>query len=126
MNDEIMFVGSREVRVIPAGWQHPRDEHGRYVPLLEEGCTFEEGQERYPTMPSTYGLTATEIAVYETTSEGTPMSPAFPNTPEGKRALVAWCAEHGTTFGRHTAGVEAWAALLFGDAGVLTDGTVRA
>ena len=31
---EIAFVGSREVRSFPKGWQHPRDASGRYMPLL--------------------------------------------------------------------------------------------
>ncbi len=31
---EPRFLGNREVRRIPRGWQHPRDERGRYVPLL--------------------------------------------------------------------------------------------
>ncbi len=68
-----------------------------------------------------------EIAAYETTTEGTPISPAFPNTPEGRRDLVAYCAEHAFVFGHQRAGGEAWAAILFGEgATVDSDGTVRA
>jgi hypothetical protein len=26
----------REVRRVPADWQHPRDEHGHYIPLFDE------------------------------------------------------------------------------------------
>ena len=33
-NIEFRFVGGREVRVIPRGWQHPRIDGGRYQPLL--------------------------------------------------------------------------------------------
>lgn len=70
---------------------------------------------------------ATEIAAYETVSEGTPISPAFPSTPEGTRDLVTYCAEHATAFGSRRAGIEAWAALLFGDGATIdADGTVRA
>jgi hypothetical protein len=81
-------------------------------------------------MPSARGLPAeaTEIMAYETTSEGTPISPAFPNTPQGRLDLVNYCAEHCTTFARHTAGPEAWAAILFGDSAAVVseDGTVYA
>jgi len=127
MNDEIMLIANREVRVIPKGWQHPIDERGCHIPLLEEGHIFDD-EERYPTMPATWNLAPedTEIAAYETTTEGTPCSPAFPNTPQGRLALVNFCAEHCTTFGRHRAGAEAWAAILFGEAAVDLDGRVVA
>ena len=59
-------------------------------------------------------------------SEGTPISPVFPNTPEDRLALVNYCAEHATTFGDHRAGAEAWVAILFGGASGDLDGTVRA
>ena len=79
-------------------------------------------------MPDASGLRAddTEIVAYETVSEGTPISPVFPNTSEGRLALVNYCAEHATTFGEHRADAEAWAAILFGGASVDLDGTVRA
>jgi len=70
----------------------------------------------------------TEIMAYETTTEGTPISPAFPNTPAGKLDLVRHCAENCTTFGDHKADGETWAAILFGEgfSFVLEDGTVEA
>ena len=111
-NTAIRFIANREVRVIPKGWQHPKDARGKHVPLLPED------------MPDAMG--ETEIAAYETTSEGTPISPAFPNTPEGRLALVNHCAERETTFGDHGADAEAWAAILFGCATVDLDGAVRA
>lgn len=76
------FISNHEVRTIPAGWQHPMNERRRSVPLFP-------GQ-----MPEPPG--ETEIVAYETTSEGTPISPAFPNTPEGRLDLVRYCAEHCT------------------------------
>lgn len=76
-------------------------------------------------MPETAG--AAEIAAYETTSEGTPISPAFTDTPEGRLELVRYCAEHATTLGQHRAGSAAWAAVLFGEhATIRPDGTVEA
>ncbi len=110
---EPRMIANREVRHVPANWEHPRDERGRFVPLLPEQMP----------QPGNGGV----IMAYETTSEGTPISPAFPDTPEGRLALVRHCAEHATTFGKHTAGLEAWAAILFGDAVTIgLDGTVEA
>ena len=139
------FVSNKEVRVIPKGWKHPQDERGRHRPLLSADrwpstaeaqhqwmMEYETEQPPDPEqfMPSARGLPveATEIVAYETTSEGTPISPGFPNTPEGRLELVNYCAEHCTTFGQHTADPEAWAAILFGDgtAVVSEDGTVHA
>jgi len=114
-NHGIRIVPGREVRVIPAGWQHPLDSAGRLVPLFPS------------QMPSVDGLTVTEIVAYETTSEGTPISPAFPNTLAGRLDLVRYCAEHRTTFGSFKADAEAWAAILFGEgATVSEDGIVEA
>jgi hypothetical protein len=129
---QIAFVGGREVRSFPKGWQHPRDDRGRFVPLLPGDYTFEDAETRdacpVGLMPDARPLAAhdTEIAAYEAVSEGTPISPAFPNTPEGRLALVNYCAGHETTFGDFTADAETWAAILFGDASVGIDGAIRA
>ena len=125
------FIGGREVRIIPKGWQHPRNGRGRCAPLLPANYAFDDEAHEagcVARMPDTSGLCAdeTEIAAYETVSEGTPISPVFPNTPEGRLALVNDCAEHATAFGDHRADPEAWAAVLFGGASVDLDGTVRA
>ena len=120
--NEIFFVNSREVRAIPKGWQHPRDAEGRYVPLLPHQYEYDGSQGPWPKMPTPGS--ETEIAAYEAVSEGTPISPAFPDTPEGRRDLIAYCAEHCTTFGDHKADAEAWAAILFGGAAIASDGTV--
>jgi hypothetical protein len=80
-------------------------------------------------MPDMRGLAEheIEIAAYETGTYGTPISPTFPNTPQGRLQLLAYCAEHCTTWGYETAGVEAWAAILFGQgAAVTVDGVVVA
>lgn len=125
---QIAFVGGREVRIFPKGWQHPRDDRGSHIPLLSADHAFDdEDQRTVGLMPDARSLAAheTEIAAYEAVSEGTPISPAFPNTPEGRLALVNCCAEHETTFGDSHADAEAWAAILFGDASVGIDGTVR-
>jgi hypothetical protein len=124
------FVCNREVRRVPLGWQHPRDKNGAYVPLHESGYLqrMSEGERAEITghwhgrdllMPEA-GHRA-EIAAYETTSEGTPISPAFSDTPEGRLQLVNYCAQHATTFGNNRADPETWAAILFGEGAVVTD-----
>lgn len=51
------------------------------------------------------------LMMYETTSEGTPLSPAF-ETPE---ELARWCADHGASaFGRQTASYGAWLQVARG------------
>jgi len=121
---EFLIAAVREVRVIPAGWQHPRNWDNRLQPLLPTDYAWDG--DGAACMPAIAPGDETEIAAYETTTEGTPISPAFPNTPEGRLALVNWCVEHATTFGHRTTGAEGWAAILFGDAAVALDGTVRA
>ncbi len=123
----------REVRRVPEGWEHPRDEEGRYVPLLggdfsadekewEAGLSlwcrglrddYEGGQEPHGERRDIYGWVAwndgsprredympawlpeqrTHFMMYETTSEGTPISPAFA-TPE---ELARWLADNGAS-----------------------------
>ena len=127
-NDRFAIVGTFEVREFPKGWQHPRDSGGRYVPLFRAGfwrnadaeCSFTADV----CLPETNG--EHEIAAYEAISEGTPASPAFPDTPQGRLDLINWCSEHVPTFRKQMAGPEAWAAILFGDAAILTDGSVIA
>ena len=124
MNERrFLYVGMYEAREIPRGWQHPMDEHGLPVPLLPHGYAGDDA-EFYETMPAptAYG----EITAYETCSEGTPVSPAFPNTAEGRLALVGWCAANEKLFGKHLVEVEAWVAILFGDAGITPEGGVIA
>jgi hypothetical protein len=128
---DLAFISGREVRIVPKGWQHPRNDRGRYAPILPANYAFDDEAHEaggVARMPDASGLHAdeTEIVVYETVSEGTPISPVFPNTPEDRLALVNYCAEHATTFGDHRADAEAWAAILFGGAIVDLDGTVRA
>ncbi len=127
-NVQLTFVANREVRRVPRGWQHPKDARGTYVPLLPADYTFDDAEHRASfgdrgLMPVVSG--ETQIIAYETTTEGTPISPGFPDTPAGKLALVRYCAEHAFSFGRHRASGEAWAAILFGDASIDLDGTVR-
>ena len=109
---DVVFIPGREVRRIPAGWQHPTNA-GKSIPLLPR------------EMPTVEG--AVEIAAYETVSEGTPISPSFTDAPEGRMSLVRYCSEHCFVFGDKKAGLEAWAAVLFGQGSLVTaDGIVLA
>ncbi len=51
---------------------------------------------------------------------------SVPCSDQKRHDLVNYCAEHCTTFGDLRADSEAWAAILFGDATIDFDGTVRA
>lgn len=144
----------REVRRVPASWQHPKDDRGRYIPLHEgggfaesdaewtEGWTkwqaglrrnYGDGPEWAPIAPEYRAMRYTDYAgprpspddympnwpeserthlmMYENTSEGTPISPAF-ETPE---ALARWLADNGaSSFGGMTADYEAWLRVARG------------
>ncbi len=118
----------REVRRVPADWQHPKDEHtGRFKPLYE-GDRYEPRRKDFEEKLAAEGMQAaidwcgnppnkedympdwpeaekTHLMMYEDTSEGTPISPAF-KTPE---ELARWLADNGaSSFGGMTASYEAW------------------
>jgi hypothetical protein len=140
----------REVRKVPADWQHPKDERG-YIPLHGRDCGKEqqdwdaglalwirglrddwkggtvahgeradaygwkEWSGRRPCitnyMPDWPAEQRTHLMMYESVSEGTPVSPAFA-TPE---ELARWLADHGDGSGMHrAAGYEQWLAVARG------------
>lgn len=73
-------------------WYGPRPNHEEYMPEFQPG-------------------TATHLMMYETTSEGTPISPAFA-TPE---ELAHWLADNGaSTFGNSTGTYEQWLSVCRG------------
>lgn len=140
----------REVRMVPADWQHPRDEAGRYIPLLDDcfksvaeewsegrrqwkagyrrGCptdTWIPKEDKYAGMlytewagyppeaddymPDFPAGTATHYMMYEDTTAGTPISPAF-ETPE---ELARWLADTGASaFGSLTATYDEWLNMI--------------
>ena len=130
---------SREVRMVPRDWEHPKYENGAFIPLhnssyktsiadwakgkedwdkgnypdyaSEENkkLSYEEcaGEEPDPDdyMPTFSSAEATCFMMYETTSEGTPISPAF----ETEEELAQWLSENkASAFGRSTATYEQW------------------
>ncbi len=109
----------REVRRVPSTWEHPKDDRGRYVPLYPGAWLRPENQdpdypeERDPNdyMPDWPDEECTHIMMYEDTSEGTPISPAFA-TPA---ALARWLADTGASaFADQTASYEAWLRVARG------------
>jgi hypothetical protein len=140
----------REVRMVSADWQHPKDDKGHYIPLHEakfaqrlaewelhnskwnEGlrddykggwqpigdmtsASYEEWDGPKPVeedyMPTFPEGTATHLMMYETCSEGTPISPAF-STPE---KLAQWLVENGASaFAGQTADYESWLRVCKG------------
>jgi hypothetical protein len=125
-------IANREVRRVPLNWQHPLDERGFPVPLYEFSSFSEDLVAKYNEdspagkiytreeilgfhMPDFSEIPADEMGIcaYEKTTEGTPISPIFPNTPEGRFLLVKHCAEHETAFADFTADTSEWAQLLF-------------
>jgi hypothetical protein len=141
----------REVRMVPADWQHPKDgfyANGsvRYIALFE-GCDLSERQNdwdaeaakwaagEFPSyadkddrlqtyeewaggrpdladyMPAWPDAERTHYMMYEDTSEGTPISPAFA-TPE---ELARWLVDNGaSSFGHSTASYESWLRVCQG------------
>lgn len=144
----------REVRRVPADWQHPREcksgprgPEERYKPLFPgelyqpsvdewddglaawkrgefpeyasaEDCktmTYEQWAGQRPHrddyMPIWPDEQRTHFMMYENTSEGTPISPAF-STPE---ELARWLADTGaSSFGDMTATYEQWLKIARG------------
>ena len=118
----------REVRRVPQGWEHPRDERGHFRPLfdrdyetearewLDAAIAWDLGTHKdvieeparklespfywewagAPPDPESYrpkwtDEQRTHFQVYETVSEGTPLTPAFATADE----LVEYLVEHG-------------------------------
>lgn len=142
----------REVRRVPADWQHPIDpETGNHRPLFDgkdyerrvrewdeeaakwaEGLrddfkggwqpigdvnakTFAEWSGERPNaddyMPRWTDAECTHLMMYEDTSEGTPISPAFA-TPE---ELSRWLVDNkASSFGASTASYEGWLRVARG------------
>lgn len=143
----------REVRRVPANWQHPKthtfNQRGQWVERYEPLCDgnwaqcakeWDEAREKwergeFPTyagqesrqmpfdqwegrrpysgdyMPQWSDAERTHLMMYETTSEGTPISPAFA-TPED---LARWLADNGASaFASETATYEQWLAVARG------------
>ena len=110
----------REIRMVPPNWEHPKNERGNYDPMLDDSfenalkawvhdyklwakgehpdqpkdCTFSEW-DGGPPQEDWYRPEFTEeptwFQVYETISEGTPVTPPF----KTKAELVTYLVENG-------------------------------
>ncbi len=106
----------REIRKVPPNWEHPKNEHGELQPMYEqsyaearqewlnglaahkpeehEGLDYWEWENSPPTRKyyQTYeDADATWFQMWETVSEGTPVSPPFAT----KEELAEYLAEYG-------------------------------
>ena len=110
----------REIRMVPPNWEHPKNEYGEYIPMHDR--TFDEAFTEYAKNYNTWKNKTHEnysdeysfgdwfggiypngyrpefkeeptwFQVYETVSEGTPVTPPF----ETKEELVEYLVKHGT------------------------------
>ena len=124
----------REVRRVPADWQHPKNERtGHYEPL-HDGGRYKRDADEFMATATSHGLQqavedfggapntddympvwsedqCTHYMMYEDTSEGTPISPAFA-TPE---ELARWLTDTGASaFGDMTGSYEGWLRVARG------------
>ncbi len=134
----------REVREVPADWHHPKED-GNFKPLLDG---YAKDASEFLAMANEKGLQAavdyfggapeadnympdwpeeqrTHYMMYEDTSEGTPISPAFA-TPE---ELARWLADTGASaFGSSTASYEGWLRVArggFACSAVISNGVMQ-
>ncbi len=132
---------NRELRRVALTWLHPRDESGDFIPLSDRAALTDEiyadsareGRSRQEvearSMPDFSAVPDEQMGLqaYDTTTEGTPISPVFPDTPEGRFDLVQYCAQHETVFASTQASLTEWTHILFNnDAAIvnLDTGTV--
>lgn len=117
----------REVRRVSKDWNHPKGVEGNYIPLLEgykeaaaeflkiannkglqEAVEYTGCPDKDDYMPDWSDEDKTHLMMYENTSEGTPISPAF----ETPRQLAEWLADNNASaFGDSTATYEQWLSV---------------
>lgn len=138
----------RELRKVPANWEHPKKSDGTWQPMfdsfyldaldewLKDHKKWMNGthqdlkkdpslKEEYPFYAMYHGdppdvayfqtrkfkaEDLTHIQLYESTTEGTPLSPVF--KADELEKLCEWAAENATTFGRHKTTKEGWIKML--------------
>ena len=113
----------REVRRVPKNWEHPK-KNGNYKPLyegyelaaeefldlankdgLQEAIDYMRCPNKEDYMPDWSDAEKTHLMMYENTTEGTPISPAF-KTPE---ELARWLTDNGASaFGSRVGTYEGW------------------
>ena len=76
----------REIRKVPADWEHPKNAHGNFEPMFNESFDKrsdpEGGDDPSWYRPEWTDEERTHYQLYETVTEGTPMSPPFATKEE--------------------------------------------
>lgn len=114
----------RAVRMVVADWDHPRDKDGQLIPMHEafpynanevaEGLRdgWLSGNPPFynvPVMPQWPAHLRTYFQMYEDTSEGTPISPAF----ESAEDLARWLTDNRASFfGGEPTSYDHWLAII--------------
>lgn len=73
-----------KIRRVPPGWEHPKDVKGNYRPLFNESRAGAFYRPEWTEEPTHY-------QVYETVTEGTPVSPVFASLDE----MQVWLIKQG-------------------------------
>lgn len=120
----------REVRKVKSDWKHPKDGNGNFKPLydgynaalkdfmdmttnkgLQEAIDYMGVPDKNDYMPDWPEEERTHLMMYEDTSEGTPISPAF----EKPEDLAKWLADNkASSFGSMTATYDQWLKMIIG------------
>ena len=87
----------REIRRVPSDWQHPRDSNGykplydrSYETVMKEWIEYEEPPKPDPDYyRPEWKEEPTHYQIYETVTEGTPVSPVFASLDEMKDWLLS-------------------------------------
>lgn len=127
----------REIRFVKEGWQHPYA-NGKPVSLFD-GEDYERGKKEWEEHFEKHGLQdtldymgeapneeyympkwseeeKTHMQMYETTSEGTPISPVF--RKDQKEEMAQWLVDHRSSmFGGMTASKARWLNVIEGGLG---------
>lgn len=126
----------RGIRRVPLNWQHPKNEKGHFIPLYDtrevaggkytiselewmikdDGSVSPDEDVKSWFMPTFKDVPAEEMGVclYETTTEGTPLTPVFPDTEQGHQDLAAYAAEYATRFANQQVSAQDWEERFFG------------
>ncbi|MDB5161457.1 MAG: hypothetical protein JWO96_837 [Candidatus Saccharibacteria bacterium] len=124
--------GHYKIRRVPLNWKHPKDSNGYHIPLYDSreagGYTISELEEEIEAahitsdyfaeryMPAFGDVPEEEmgICLYDTVVEGVPLTPVYPDTPQGCKDLASYASEYVATVSDHT-GAQYWEERLFGD-----------
>lgn len=120
----------REIRMVPENYEHPKNNHGNYDPLfngidyksdvdefmeiankdgVQEAIDYMGCPDKANYMSNTNPDENTHLMMFEDTSEGTPLSPAFKEPEE----LARWLADNNaSSFGSSTATYEQWLGMI--------------